>query len=200
MGNYKMEHHQYRLNKTPLILLKIVVVETRKQHVRIKVSQSFNVGITTTRVEIVVAPSIDVVRREVLIGFPTKLGSGLGGVLVIRNLSRSLALPTTTTRVVGIPQMVFTNPITIIHVNRIANRPLMNSMATKRCRSVDVVHSKGGYREPIVITIPILDHRNGHYVKSNKVTFKYPDFKKDVYLDVHVRVFNSEVKENANTS
>ncbi len=71
-----MEHHQYRLNKTPLILLKIVVVETRKQHVRIKVSQSFNVGITTTRVEIVVAPSIDVVRREVLIGFPTKLGSG----------------------------------------------------------------------------------------------------------------------------
>jgi hypothetical protein len=52
-------------------------------------------------VEIVVAPSIDVVRREILIRSLTKLGSGLGGVLAVRNLS--LALPTTTTRVVGIP-------------------------------------------------------------------------------------------------
>jgi len=69
----------------------------------------------------IVAPNIDVVRREILIGFTTKLGSGLGGVSVIRNLNQSLALPTTSTRVVGTPQMVFTNPIMTIHVNRIAN-------------------------------------------------------------------------------
>jgi len=32
------------------------------------------------------------------------------------------------------------------------------------------------------------------------VAFKYPDFKKDVDLDVHVKVFNSIVKVNVKTS
>jgi len=32
------------------------------------------------------------------------------------------------------------------------------------------------------------------------VTLKYPNFKKDVDLDAHVRVFNSIVKKNAKTS
>jgi hypothetical protein len=54
------------------------------------------VGITTTRVEMVVAPSVDVVRRGVLIGFKAKLGSGSSGVLAIRNLNQSLALLTST--------------------------------------------------------------------------------------------------------
>jgi hypothetical protein len=35
----------------------------------------------------VVALIIDVVRRGVLIGFATKLGRGLGGVLAVRNLN-----------------------------------------------------------------------------------------------------------------
>ncbi len=35
----------------------------------------------------VVEPNIDVIRKGVLIGFVTKLGSGLGRVLVGRNLS-----------------------------------------------------------------------------------------------------------------
>jgi hypothetical protein len=66
-------------------------------------------------------PNIDVIRRGILIGFVTKLGSRLNGVLVRRNLSRSLALPKTTIGVVGILQMVFTNPIMTIHVNKIVD-------------------------------------------------------------------------------
>ncbi len=75
-------------------------------------------GITTTRVEIVVAPTMDFVRRGVLIGFATKLGNGSSGVLARRKLNGSLTLPTTTTRVVGTPQMVFINLIMTTHVNR----------------------------------------------------------------------------------
>jgi hypothetical protein len=54
-------------------------------------------------------------------GSATKLGSGSSGVSTIRNLNQSLALPAAITRVVNILQMVFTNLITTIHVNRIAN-------------------------------------------------------------------------------
>jgi hypothetical protein len=68
--------------------------------------------------EMVATPNIHVVKRGILIGSVVKLGSGLGGVSIIRNLSRSLTLLATTTRVVGIPQMVFTNPIMTIHVNK----------------------------------------------------------------------------------
>jgi len=39
------------------------------------------VGIITIRVETFVAPTMDVVRRGVLIGSTTKMGSGSGGVL-----------------------------------------------------------------------------------------------------------------------
>ncbi len=39
----------------------------------------------------------------VLLGFATKLGSGLGGVSVRRNLNQSLTLPIVITRVVGKP-------------------------------------------------------------------------------------------------
>jgi hypothetical protein len=95
-----------------------VVVETQKQYVGVGVVQSLNVGITTTIVEMIVAPNINVVRRGILIGSVAKLGSELGGVSVRRNLSQSLALPVATTEVVGIPQMVFTNPIMATHGNR----------------------------------------------------------------------------------
>jgi hypothetical protein len=72
---------------------------------------------------------MDVVKKNILIGFATNLGSGLGGILIGRNLSWSLALPIITTRVVGTPQMVFTNPIMTTHVNKTTYRPLMSSMA-----------------------------------------------------------------------
>ncbi len=68
--------------------------------------------------ETVVTPIRNVVRRGILIGSVTKLGSRLGGVFVVRNLSQSLTLPANIIGVVGIPQMMFTNPIMTIHVNR----------------------------------------------------------------------------------
>jgi hypothetical protein len=76
----------------------------------------------------------------------------------------------------------------------------MNSMAIKRCKNAGAVHSKGEYQKPIVIIIPILNHKNGHYVKPNKVALKYPDFKKDVNPNVHVKMFNFVIKANAKTS
>jgi hypothetical protein len=45
------------------------------------------VGVTTTRVETIIAPNIYVVRRGILIGSATKLGSGLGGISTKRNLN-----------------------------------------------------------------------------------------------------------------
>jgi hypothetical protein len=43
-------------------------------------------------------------------------------------------------------------------------------MAIGRCKSANVVHSRGGYQEPTAVTAPILDHRYGHYLGSNRVT------------------------------
>jgi len=53
-------------------------------------------------------------------------------------------------------------------------------MDVGRYRSVNVMNPRGGNQKPSIVTIPILDHKDGHYVKPNKVAFKYPDFKKDV--------------------
>ncbi len=91
-----------------------------------------------------------------------------------------MTLPVTTIGVVGISQMVFTNLLMITHVNKTTNQPLMSSMATRRCKSIDVVHPRGGYQEPITVTAPIHDQRDGHYVMPNMVAIKYLDFKKDV--------------------
>ncbi len=75
----------------------------------------------------------------------------------------------------------------------------MNSIAVGRYKSINVKNPKGGYREPFVITQGILDHIIGHFVRPNRVVFKYPDFKKDIDLDVHVRMFNFVMKVNAKT-
>jgi len=72
-------------------------------------------------VEIVIAPNTNFVRGGILIKFATNLGHGLGGILKGRNLSRNSGLPTIITRVVGTPQMVFTNMIMTIHVNMIVD-------------------------------------------------------------------------------
>ncbi len=71
--------------------------------------------------ETVVAPNTNVVRGGVLIRFATNLCHGSSRILAGRNLSRSLGLPTTTNGVVGTFQMVFTNLIMTIHVNKTAN-------------------------------------------------------------------------------
>jgi hypothetical protein len=151
-------------------------------------------------VETVVAPNIDVVRRGELIESIIKLGSRSSGVLAIRNLSQSLALPTITNGVVGTLQMVFTNLIMTTHVNKTIDRPLLSSMAIGRYKSANVANQRGGYQEPSIITVPILDYKDGHYVRLNKVTLKYLDFKKDVDLNVHVKMFNFGIKANAKIS
>jgi hypothetical protein len=111
MGNYKLEHHWSCVNIAPPIVFETTVVETWKQHIGIRVIQSFDVGITTIGVEMVVALNIIVVKREVLIGSTTKLGNWLSGVLGVKNLNQNLALPKATIRVVGKPQMVTTTKV-----------------------------------------------------------------------------------------
>ncbi len=70
-----MEHRQSRVNTFPPIMLKTTIIETWKQHVGIKIIQSHGAGITTTRVEMIVAPNTNVVRRGVLIRYAAKLGN-----------------------------------------------------------------------------------------------------------------------------
>ncbi len=94
--------------------------------------------------------------------------------------------------------MVFTNLIMFIHVNRTANQPLMSSIATEGTKIQK--NPRKGYWEPFVITTRIPNHRNGHFVRPKKVALKYPNFKKDVVLDVHVKVFNYVVRTNEKTS
>jgi hypothetical protein len=61
------------------------------------------VGIIIIRIELIVAPTMDVIRRGVLIRSAKKLGSVLGGVLVGRKLNGNMTLPTTTIGIVGTP-------------------------------------------------------------------------------------------------
>jgi hypothetical protein len=51
---------------------KATIVETWRQPTRVVVTQSLDVSITTTRVKTIVAPTVYVVRRGVVIGFITK--------------------------------------------------------------------------------------------------------------------------------
>jgi hypothetical protein len=98
---------------------------------------------------------MDVVRKGVLIRSATKLGSGSNGISIGRKLNGSSTLPTITTRIVGTPKMVFTIPTMIIHVNRTANQPLMNSMDVGKYRNVNAMNPRRGYQEPFVVTTPI---------------------------------------------
>jgi hypothetical protein len=52
----------------------------------------------------------------------------------------------------------------------------MKSMATGRYRSANATNSGGGYREPSTIITPIPNHKDGHYVRPNRVALKYPNF------------------------
>jgi hypothetical protein len=75
----------------------------------------------------------------------------------------------------------------------------MNSIVVGGYKSEDVVNPIKGYQKPFVVTALIPNHKDGHYVKPNIIAFKYPNFKKDVDRDVHVKMFNFVVKENVET-
>jgi hypothetical protein len=68
---------------------KATVAEIWKQLVGIEVTKSAIVVITTIGVEMVVALITNVVKGGILIGSVENLGSGLGGILIIRNLNWS---------------------------------------------------------------------------------------------------------------
>jgi hypothetical protein len=108
------------------------------------------VDITTTRVEKFVAPTMDVVKKGVLIGSTSKLGNGSGGVSTRRKLNGSMALPTTTTGVVGTLQMVFTNLIMTTHVNKTIDQPLMRSMDVGRYINANEMNLIGRYRKKLL--------------------------------------------------
>jgi hypothetical protein len=141
-------------------VLEVTIFETQKQPTGIGVIQSLNTIVTSIGVETMFVPIMDIVRKGMVIGSATNLGRGLGGVLVKRNLKKSSKLSVVNTKVVGTPQTVFTNPIRTIHV-----RPPMSSINVGGYRSIDAENSKGGHREPSVITHGIPTHRNGHFVK-----------------------------------
>jgi hypothetical protein len=84
-------------------MLETIIVKTWRQPTGIDIIQSLNVGITTTWIEIFVAPTMDVFWKGVLIGFAVKSSSGLGGILVRRKWSGSMTLPTASNGVVGTP-------------------------------------------------------------------------------------------------
>ncbi len=109
----------------------MTIVETRIQPTRIELIQSFNAVITTTRVDIVVEPNTNVTKRGIIIRFVVNLDHALGRFSIGKKLNRSLRLPTTNTRVVGTPQMVFTNIIMTTHVHKTTYRPLMNLITTR---------------------------------------------------------------------
>ncbi len=75
----------------------------------------------------------------------------------------------------------------------------MNSMGAGGYKNANVANPRGGYRSLFVVITLFFYHKGGYYVRQNKVTFKYLNFKKDVDLDVHVKVFNFVIKKNAET-
>ncbi len=92
----------------------------------------------------------NIIKRGVVIGSIVNLDRGLGRFLASRSLSRSL--PIANIRVVGTPQMVFTNPIMITHEHKTIYKPLTNSISVGRYRHIDAEDLKGEYRRPFVMT------------------------------------------------
>jgi hypothetical protein len=54
----------------------------------------------------------------------------------------------------------------------------MSSMVARGYKSADVTNLRGGYQKPYVVITQILNHKDGHYVRPNKVALKYLDYKK----------------------
>jgi hypothetical protein len=76
----------------------------------------------------------------------------------------------------------------------------MRSMVVGGYKSANAMQLRRGYQERMAVTTPILNHKDDHYVRPNRVAFKYPDFKKDVDPNVPVGMFNFAIKANAKIS
>jgi len=119
MGNHRMGHRQTQINLISLRVSEVAIVEIQRQPVEIKVIQPLNIVIPSIGVETTIAPNKFFVRGGILTRPATGLGCGSEGVLKERNLNRSFALLITIIGLVGTLQIVFINPIMIIHVNMI---------------------------------------------------------------------------------
>ncbi len=78
----------------------------------------------------------------------------------------------------------------------------MNSIVIGRYKSIDFENLGKGYQKPFIVTAEILNQLNGPSMiltRPNKVALKYPNFKKDVDLNAHVRIFDYIVKVNVET-
>jgi hypothetical protein len=98
----------------------------------------------------IIKPNTNIAKRGVVIGSIVNLDHGLGRFLANRSLSRSL--PIANIKVVGTPQMVFTNPIMITHEHKTIYKPLMSSITVGRYRNIDAEDLKVEYRKPFVMT------------------------------------------------
>ncbi len=78
--------------------------------------------------------------------------------------------------------MMFTNPIMTTRVHKTIDQPLMSSIAIRGYRSTDAKDPKGGHQEPSIIIQGISNHKNGHFVRPNKIALKYHDYKKKMTL------------------
>ncbi len=85
-------------------------------------------------------------------------------------------------------------------MNNTTNQPLMSSTTAGGHISIDTRNLGRGYQKPYVISTRITNNKNGHSMRRNIVIFKYPDFKKYDYPNVHVGVFNFAMKTIAKTS
>jgi hypothetical protein len=72
----------------------------------------------------------------------------------------------------------------------------MSSMVAGRYISINVGNLGRGYQKPFVVTTRITNNKNGHSMKPNMITFKYPNLKKYDDPNVHVKVFNFAMKTN----
>ncbi len=85
-------------------------------------------------------------------------------------------------------------------MNNTTNQPLMSSTTAGGHISIDTRNLGRGYQKPYVISTRITNNKNGHSMRRNIVIFKYPNFKKYDYPNVHVGVFNFAMKTIAKTS
>jgi hypothetical protein len=55
----------------------------------------------------------------------------------------------------------------------------VSSIVVEGYKSTNVENPKGGYQEPFISTTRILDCRNGHTMRPNRVALKYLDLFKN---------------------
>jgi len=70
----------------------------------------------------------------------------------------------------------------------------MSSMVVRSYRSADATNLRGGYQKPSIVTTQIPNHKDGHYVRPNKVALKHL-----ADPNVHFKMFNSIIKPNVKT-